>query len=170
MNEPFNSEVPQSYSAKEVSQESSLVKTIKKLIKGILIVGGFILLIPFILFVFCMIMFIPQALYVGNVSTGIFGIIFAIGVISLIIGFRRKKKLNKPTHSKQNYLLLTLVGITFVFLFAMGQSDVESFSCPVHYDFYYMVLPLLQMSLIAITGVNFFSMIFSKEEKINYRK
>jgi len=164
MNQPFNSEVPQNYQSREVSQESGLVKAIKTIVKIILIIGGIILLIPVALIAFCLIVLF-------GFGTGGIGFIVAIVVIVLIVRSSRKKKApNKPNPAQQNYMLLAFLGITFIFLFAMGQSNVDSFSCPVHYDFYYMALLLLQMSWIAIAGVNFFSMIFSREEKVNYRK
>ena len=127
--------------------ESSIVKFFKGLVKVILIIGGIIFIIPIVLFVICLVIVFGSSIFNMLPLLDFLG----TGTI-LLTGFTliNNKKISKK------YLPLLLFAMTFSMLFLAGQYDVQSFSCPLHYNFSFF-MPIIQLfvSIIGVVGFCF---------------
>ncbi|MAG47159.1 hypothetical protein CL617_01015 [archaeon] len=140
-NQGFQPELPKNNRG---SGSSSLVE---KLVKGVLIIGGIIFLIPVVLFVVCLVIVYGSSIFNALPLLDFMG----TGTILLTgITLMNNKKISKK------YLPLLLFAMTFSILFLAGQYNVQSFNCPLHTN-YQLFMPIIQLfaSMVGLVGFCF---------------
>tara|TARA_Y100000310_G_C20641512_1_gene794204 strand:- start:576 stop:1106 length:531 start_codon:yes stop_codon:yes gene_type:complete len=147
-NSSFQPELPANNSGSvNVPVPSGTAKFFKGLVKTILVIGGVIFIIPIVLLAVCLVIVFGSSIF--NVLP-LFDFMGA-GTI-LLTGFTLKynKKISKK------YLPLLLFAMTFSMLFLAGQYDIQSFSCPLHYN-YNLFMPIIQLfaSVVCLIGFCF---------------
>lgn len=125
--------------------ESSISKFLKGLLKVILIIGAIIIILPGLAIVFCLI--ISTLGSIGNV----FSLLNIMGVGTVL--FTGIALINNKIFSKE-YLLLLIFAMIFSLLFLAGQYDVQTFNCPLHYNYNFLI-PLIQLFVFIIGFVSF---------------
>ena len=142
----FQPELPINNSGSvSVPVPSGTTKFFKGLVKVMLIIGGIMLIIPGILLIVCLfILFLA--------SLNILPLLNMMGTGTILLsGFTllNNKKLSKK------YFPFLLFTIIFSMLFLAGQYDVQSFNCPLHYN-YNLFIPIIQLFVSIIGFLGFF--------------
>jgi hypothetical protein len=109
-----------------VSSPSGTLKTLKAIVKVILWIGAVILLAPVALIVLCFAIMIFGSAFsflplVGTVSSA--------ALLMMVVS-----RDNKNKRSNKYMSLFIFLGV-FLFLLAAGQYNVQSLSCPLHFDY-----------------------------------
>lgn len=147
-NQGFQPELPMNNSGSvSAPVPSGTAKFFKGLVKVILIVGGIIFIIPVFLLVVCLV------IVFGSSGFNMLPLLDFLGTGTILLtGFTlmNNKKISKK------YLPLLLFAMTFSILFLAGQYDVQSFSCPLHYN-YTLFMPIIQLfaSMVGLVGFCF---------------
>lgn len=109
------------------SADSGALKVFKAIVKVILVIGAIIFIVPIILIVACFAIMIFGSAFAFLPLVGTMG-----SAAMLLAVVSRDKKRKRPSNK---YLpLLVFLGV-FLVLLAAGQYDVQSLSCPLHFDY-----------------------------------
>jgi hypothetical protein len=106
--------------------ESGVGSFFKKLVKGVLIIGGIIFLIPVVLVLICF------AILILGSAFAVLPLVSTLGSATMLVTVVSKDKGDK--RSRKYFPLLVFLGI-FLLLLVAGQYDVQSFNCPLHFDY-----------------------------------
>ena len=135
----FQAEIPISQYQSPPKESSGVATFFKTIVKIILWIGAIILLLPVAAVIFCIVFFI-----LGSIMN-----IIRVGTI-LFTGFTI---INNKRISKK-YLPLLIFATIFSLLFLAGQYDVQSFNCPLHYN-YNLFMPIIQLFAFIVGFVGF---------------